>query len=208
MKVIGITGGVGAGKSIVLKYINENYHCRIIFADEVGNEVKKQGHLCYQRLVSLLGKEVLDKEGSIDKNIMAKLIFNDYHLREKVNAIIHPAVEEYILSQINMERNKKEVDFFFIEAALLIECGYEAYVDELWYIYADEETRKIRLKENRQYSEEKIRNIMNGQLSEEIFRKHCLITINNGQDFEDTKMQIDAKLGEELWKMQKNTQDN
>lgn len=208
MRVIGITGGVGAGKTKVLNYIRKHYNCSIIFADEVGNIVKEKGKPCYQKLVELLGKGILDDNGEINRNKMAECLFRDDDIREKVNAIIHPAVTDYILSQIKEEKQKRKLDFFFVEAALLIECGYKQYLDEIWYIYADKETRKKRLIQERQYSEDKINGIMKGQLSEHEFMENCDATINNSNDFAKTIEQIDEKLGDISWKMQVNTQDN
>ena len=208
MLVIGITGGIGAGKSKVLNYIQQKYYCRIILADEVGNEVKKPGEECYKKLVTLLGNDILNEDNTINKIKMADIIFADEVLLKSVNNIIHPAVTTYILNQIEKEKKEDKIDFFFIEAALLIECGYALYVDELWYIHANSDIRKKRLRESRNYSEEKIERIMSGQLSDEMFKSHCNITIDNSSDFENTKLQIDKKLGEELWKMRKNTQDN
>ena len=201
MQIIGITGGIGAGKSRVLQYIKEHYNCRIILADDVGNEVKLPGKICYNELVDLLGDDILDEKGFIQKDKMAARIFSDKDLLSKVNAIIHPAVQNYILEEVEKEKKEDSLDFFFLEAALLIECGYGAFVDEMWYIYADEEVRRKRLKENRHYSDEKITSIMNGQLGEEEFRKQCHVIIDNSKDLEETQKQIDKILGERLWKM-------
>ena len=104
-------------------------------------------------------------------------------------------------TEIKKERLKQQYDFFFIEAALLIECGYSAIVDEMWYIYADEEVRRNRLLENRHYSNEKIDSIMQKQLREEDFRKNCSVVIDNSHDLKNTEKQIDRILGEKLWKM-------
>ena len=208
MLIIGITGGVGAGKSSVLQYMEENYRCHVVLADDIGNRVKLPGEICYQRLVELLGRDILDSKGYIDKLRMAEAIFSDKELLEKVNAIIHPAVKDCILAEIEREKEKKQVDFFFIEAALLIECGYAAHVDEMWYIYASDEVRRERLKASRGYSDEKVSAIMNGQLKEDEFRRACQVVIDNSGDMEDTKKQIDKILGDRLWKVQENFPDN
>ena len=141
MKLIGITGGVGAGKTEVLGLLKELCRCRVLPADEVGNEVKLPGQPCYERLVELLGRQVLAADGAIDKKKMAGMIFSDPSLLDRVNNIIHPEVKRYILEQVASERKKGEADYFFLEAALLIECGYEAILDELWYVHADESVR-------------------------------------------------------------------
>ena len=201
MQIIGITGGIGAGKSQVLQYIQNHYKCRVILADDVGNEVKLPGKICYNELVELLGNDILDKEGFIQKEKMAARIFSNKELLLQVNAIIHPAVMDYILTEIQKEKEAGIQDFFFVEAALLIECGYASHVDEMWYVYASDEIRRERLRANRHYSDEKITSIMKGQLQEEEFRKHCQVVIDNSDDFSKTEKQIDKILGDKLWKM-------
>ena len=201
MQIIGITGGIGAGKSQVLQYIQKHYKCRVILADDVGNDVKLPGKICYNQLVDLLGNDILDREGFIQKEKMAARIFSDKELLLQVNAIIHPAVMDYILTEIQKEKEAGRLDFFFVEAALLIECGYTSHVDEMWYVYASDEIRRERLRANRHYSDEKITSIMNGQLKEEDFRKHCQVVIDNSDDFSKTEKQIDKILGDKLWKM-------
>lgn len=200
MQIIGITGGIGAGKSQVLQYIQKHYKCRVILADDVGNEVKLPGKICYNQLVDLLGNDILDKEGVIIRDKMAAKIFSDKELLLAVNAIIHPAVMDYILIEIQKEKEAGRLDFFFVEAALLIECGYASHVDEMWYVYASDDIRRERLRANRHYSDEKITSIMNGQLQEEEFRKHCQVVIDNSSDFRNTEKQIDKILGDKLWK--------
>ena len=201
MQIIGITGGIGAGKSQVLQYIQNHYKCRVILADNVGNEVKLPGKICYNQLVDLLGNDILDKEGFIQKEKMAARIFSNKELLLQVNAIIHPAVMDYILTEIQQEKEAGILDFFFVEAALLIECGYSSHVDEMWYVYASDDIRRERLRANRHYSDEKITNIMKGQLQEEEFRKYCQVVIDNTSDFSNTEKQIDKILGDKLWKM-------
>ena len=198
MKVIGITGGVGAGKSALLRYIAENYNCRIILADEMAHQVKKPGTPCYDKLIELLSADILNEDGTIHKGKMAARIFESEELLKKVNEIIHPAVKEMILDEIADARKKGVLDFLFLEAALLIEDGYLNIVDEMWYIYAREEVRRIRLKVSRNYSDEKIDAIMKTQLSEENFRKYCSVVIDNSDSLENAYRQIDTQLGESL----------
>lgn len=196
MRTIGITGGIGAGKSLVLHYIQEHYPARIYKADEIANYLKEPGQSCYRPIVGLLGEQVLSGNGTIDKNKMAELIFTNPGLLEQVNAIIHPAVKSFVITRIEEEKNKKEKTFFILEAALLIEEGYDEIMDELWYIRAGEKSRSSRLQLSRQYSGEKIQNIMRHQLRDEEFIKCCKVVIDNNGSPEDTYKQIDDKLGE------------
>ena len=196
MKTIGITGGVGAGKSLVLNYLQNHYNARVYLADDIANDLKLPGQSCYDKIIELLGRNIIDSEGLIDKNKMAEKIFSHKELLDEVNRIIHPAVKEYVLSQIELERKKGEIDYFILEAALLIEEGYDRILDELWYIHADTSVRSQRLKETRNYTRDKIDHIMASQLSETEFRKHCKVVINNNSDEEALYSQIDHILEE------------
>ncbi|NLL77934.1 MAG: dephospho-CoA kinase [Clostridiales bacterium] len=199
IRIIGITGGVGSGKTDVLSYIKEKYNCEVIFADEVAHKVREPGQGCYEELIVLLGEEVLTEDGQIDRSRMAEKIFADKELLKQVNKIIHPAVKRYILAKIEQEKKDQKIDFLFIEAALLIEDGYVDIVDELWYIFASEQVRRERLKQTRSYSDEKIDGILGKQLSEEEYKKYCKVLIDNSGDRQNTYEQIDRKLEEYLW---------
>lgn len=198
MKVIGITGGVGSGKTALLNYIRENYNCEVIFADEAAHRVEEPGQKCYEKLVDLLTPCILNSDGTIDRKKMAEAIFKNEGLLEEVNRIVHPAVKQYILEEIATQKKLQKLDFLFIEAALLIEDGYLNIVDELWYIYANEEVRRVRLKDSRNYSDEKINAIMEAQLSEQEFRNACSVVIDNSGSLEDSFQQIDRKVREYL----------
>ncbi len=199
MKFIGITGGIGAGKSELLKYIKKHYKCEIYLADEVAHLVKEPGTVCFDRLVGLLGGDVLGGDGRIDRAVMAGKIFADESLLQRVNDILHPAVKDFLLERLEAARSLGDVELFFVEAALLIEAGYGSLMDEMWYVYADEEVRRERLRRSRGYSEERINNIIRRQLSDEIFRKNCDFVIDNSGSLEESCRQIDRKLEAFTW---------
>ena len=113
---------------------------------------------------------------------------------ELVNDIVHPAVKHYICKCIEEEREKGQVDFVFVEAALFIEAGYRDIVDSLWYIFAREEVRIHRLQEGRGLTLEKIHSIMNNQLQEEVFRRHCDVVIDNSDSLENSMAQVHRNL--------------
>lgn len=197
--IVGITGGIGAGKSTVLGYIKEHYNCLVIFSDDVANEIKKKGYPAYDELVSFLGEGILGDDGEIDRAKMAAAIFNNKNKLKTINNILHPAVNTFIINSIENERKENRYDFVFVEAALLIENGYKDIVDELWYVYASEAVRRERLKSSRGYSDDKITDILSKQLDDETFRLHCDFVIDNGEDFTKTTGSIDKKL--EGWKI-------
>lgn len=207
MKLIGVTGGVGAGKSEILNHMKSNYNCRILLADEAARALEAPGGAIYEPLISLLeeypaadpatGKAAAPitlEDGRINNPEMARRIFSEPELLKKVNNLVHPAVKEYILSAFAQEKEAGRLDFFVVEAALLIECGYGEDVDAMWYIYCDENERRRRLKSSRGYSDEKIDNILRSQLSEQTFRENADIVIDNSGSIENARAQVDDAL--------------
>ncbi len=191
MEFIGITGGVGAGKSTILAYLRENYRVRTLIADEVAHDIMEPGYDCYVRLQKEFSKEkIWLSNGRINRRRLADLIFADEEKRERLNGIVHPAVKEYILQEVEKERRSGSTDYVVLEAALLIEDGYGQICDELWYIYVTEENRRQRLIETRGYSDEKIRQIFAAQLSDAEFRRHCQVIIDNNGSVPQVYLQL------------------
>ena len=106
MKTIGITGGVGAGKSTVLAYLEEKYNAFVIQADEVGHIVMAPGQECYQPVIDLFGKDVIKNDKTIDRKRVSDVVFEQPDFLSRLNGIIHPAVKRYILK--SLEEQKKE----------------------------------------------------------------------------------------------------
>lgn len=206
MKIIGVTGGVGAGKSEILHYIETHYNARVLLADEAAHAIEAPGGAIYEPLIQLLDRypvPVTDgaeaapitlPDGRINKPEMARRIFSVPELLDQVNQLVHPAVKIYILDESAREKKAGRLDFFIVEAALLIEAGYKEHLDELWYIYCDEKERRRRLRESRGYSDEKIDNILRSQLSEKEFRDNADVVIDNSGTIEAACAQVDAAL--------------
>ncbi len=191
MKFIGITGGVGAGKSAILDFIREHYRAKVVLADDLAKELMEPGTACHKKLLEAFGGDgVFDGEGVMDREKMAALLFTKPEKRQEMNAIVHPAVKEEILRQVAEEREKGELSWFFLEAALLIEEHYDAICDELWYIYTSEEKRRQRLEQNRGYSPERIERMMASQLPEQVFFEHCAVVIDNNGTPEEAIRQV------------------
>ena len=191
MKVLGITGGVGAGKSTILAYLNRRYHARIIEADKVGHFLMEPGQKVYYHIVETFGSGILRGDQSIDRQKLGKLVFDDQEKLVKLNSLVHPAVKEYIASEIEKERKEGKVPFVAVEAALLIEDHYDTICDELWYIYVEDAVRRNRLYYSRGYDNKKIDEIIAAQLPKEMFLKACDRVIDNSGIFAETMIQID-----------------
>lgn len=192
MKIIGITGGVGSGKSCVLKYLKEAYQATVVEADQVGKMVQQAGNEAFYKIVEEFGAASLGKNGELDRGYLAQVIYADENKRQLINNIVHPIVRNYIQEQIEIEK-VYGTSYFVIEAAILIESGFSDMCHELWYIYADENTRINRLISSRGYTEEKCRQIMASQLNKDEYMKHCHVCIDNSSDIEFTYKQIDEQ---------------
>lgn len=201
MKIIGITGGIGGGKSSILNFISSHYISEIYYADEIARELELPGTIVYDRLVSIFGEDILenDPDRAIDKKKFAQVLYSDKANLDRANMIIHPAVENYINEKMRAAIKMHETELFFVEAALLIENGYNDIVDEMWYIYADDETRIRRLMEDRGYSREKAISIMESQLSDKDFRDNSDVIIDNNGDLKTACDQVKARLEGFTW---------
>ena len=193
--VIGITGGVGCGKSTVLAYLEKHCGAEIIECDRIGRELQEKGGSCYGPMCRLLsGYDCFGPDG-FDRKKLAALLFGDPQLLSKVNEIVHPAVFETVKERIAQAQEKKRLAA--VESALLLQCGYERICDEIWYIYTDEPSRRERLKFSRGYSDEHIDRILASQESDVFFREKADRVIDNSSpDMENTYRQIDRALKE------------
>lgn len=193
MKIIGITGGVGTGKSEVLNYLERRHGAVICQADVVSRNLEKRGTICYRKIVEHFGTRILLENGRIDRGKLADIVFHDSNELAVLNGIVHPAVKKRILEKIKAEK-KNDTDLFVLEAALLLEDHYDEICDEVWYIYTEESVRRKRLKLSRGYSDEKIDAIFQSQNSRDEFLKRCDRAIDNSRSFDDTCVQLESIL--------------
>lgn len=200
MIIIGITGGVGAGKSTILDYLESQYDAFILKSDDAARRIQMPGGAIYEDVKSLLeeyptGQELLQADGTFHNPEVARRMFAHPELLQSMNDVIHPAVHAYVQQEIARER-AAERSYFVLEAALLIECGYNEVVDTMWYIYCDERVRRERLKESRGYSDDKIDRIMASQLDDAQFRAGSDVVIDNSGLPEEAHNQVDKAMRE------------
>ena len=189
MITIGITGGVGAGKSTVLDFLEQEYQAYVMKADEIGHLVMEPGQSCYEPVIALFGKQVIKNDKTIDRRLVSDVVFSHPDMLGKLNHIIHPAVKEYIRRQLALKKEEGQ-RICVVEAALLLEDHYEEFCDIVWYIHTDSEIRIRRLMESRGYTREKSMSIIASQAPEEFFRAHTDYVVTNNADLEDTCQQI------------------
>ncbi len=199
--ILGITGGVGCGKSAVLEILEKDYHAYVIQADHVAHDLMAPGGASYEKIVEAFGTGILlvedgqndrqkDSKPAIDRKALGAIVFHDEEQLRLLNRLTHPEVKKEIRRRVAESKDS----FVVIEAALLLEEHYEEICHEIWYIYADQETRLQRLEAARGYSREKSLSMMGTQKSEGEFRTACQETIDNSGFLEETKRQLDEKL--------------
>ncbi len=192
-RIIGVLGGAGSGKSEALKIFKEKYNAHLLIADDIAKELSAPGGISYKKIVDAFGEDILTEERIINRAKLADIVFHHKDKLELLNSITHPDVKAEIKKRIDKAVGEK-IPYVVLEAALLVECGYRSMCDEFWYVYTTEDIRRKRMKETRNYSDEKIDGIIRNQLSEEEFRKNSDCVIDNNSTVENLEKEIDRNL--------------
>jgi len=185
MKVIGITGGVGAGKSRILAILQEEYNAWTIQADEVAKALEEPGQPGFEGLLAAFGPSLLTEDQVIDRRRLAELIFRDPQALKQVNEIIHPLTWAAIKAQVR----DSDADLIAVEAALFGRQSREICT-ELWYVDSSVENRIRRLQESRGYDREKCCRMMDSQPSREEFLALVDRVIDNNGTLAQVRQQI------------------
>ena len=190
MKTIGLTGGIGTGKTTVSEYLKEK-GCVIIDADKISKEMTEKGSPALEEIKKGFGGKYISKEGTLERKLLGDLVFNDPEALEKLHAIITKKVEEKI--DLILKQLKKQAidDIVVIDAPLLFECGMESVADENWLITADMQVRIDRVKKRDGLSEKQILDRINNQMSEDEKRGKSRCIIDNSGTVEDLYRHID-----------------
>jgi dephospho-CoA kinase len=182
---LGITGGVGSGKSRVLEILKEEYGFRVIQADQVAKKLMEPGQESYRAVVDCLGPSILNEDGTINRPAMAGVIFGCPEKRSQVDRLTHPLVWKTAFR----EALDCPEPLVVIEAAVPSK-EFRDNCREMWYVYTSRENRTARLRESRGYTKEKTESIMDSQASESGFRAFSDAVIDNNGSVEETGNQI------------------
>ncbi|MBL7913123.1 MAG: dephospho-CoA kinase [Bacteroidia bacterium] len=176
--VIGLTGGIGSGKSTVAALF-ELMGCAVFYSDDVAREIYFDNTIKTQ-VIKLLGKEAYVSVEEIDKKYISSKIFSDTNLLHQLNAIIHPAVIERF--KLFKEQNKGKL--IIKETALLFEAKLEAQVDKIVLVAANDDLRIKRVMERDSLTEEEVMRKMKAQLpQEEKITRSDVVIYNNEEEF-------------------------
>jgi dephospho-CoA kinase len=193
MKVIGLTGGIGSGKSTVAGFMAE-LGAVVIDADKVGHEAFKPDTELWREVVAAFGTEVLKSNGEIDRNKLGQIVFGNPKLLSRLNQIMHPRIYDMVKFQTE-EYQRQGVDVLVLEAPLLLEAGWTSLVDEVWVTVAPESTVLRRLKEKEGLSQQQSLARIRSQLPSEERVKHADVVIDTDCRLDELKAKV-----KELWR--------
>ena len=189
-QVIGITGGIGCGKSVVMDLLEKEYGAAVILADTVGHDLMKPGAINYNGILERFGTDILLENGEIDRKKLGALVFGNQDNLNALNQITHPNIINEIQSRINTYLKDDAVTFVCLESAILFDTGLDKLCDTTWYVYANEKVRIERLMAGRDYTEEYCKTVMAKQTGEDVYREKSDIVIDNSGSVNDTRLQI------------------
>ncbi len=192
MKVIGLTGGIGSGKSTVSQYLAE-LGAVILDADKVGHKAFKPHTEAWHKVVATFGRQILTPTGEIDRKKLGEIVFSQPESLAQLNQIMHPRMHYLMKAQIE-EYRRQGVDVVVLEAAVLIEANWTSLVDEVWVTVAPEAMVLKRIKQQRGLAEEQTLARIRSQLPHEERIKHADVVINNDGDLDQVKIKV-----KELW---------
>ena len=193
MLVIGLTGGIGTGKSYVA-HVLKNMGACLVNADLLGHELYEPDRQGWSQVTSAFGEDVLGDDRRIDRSKLGEIVFNDSASLEQLNSIMHPLIFRLAEKRIE-DLSRDGASVVVLEAALLIEADWVSLVDEIWVTVSNEDDVVNRIKERNGLSEDAIRARMSAQMSQVERVLHADIVIENGESLADLDIQI-----QDLWR--------
>ena len=194
MKTVGLTGGIGSGKSTVARVLAD-LGADVIDADRVGHSVYAAGTEGWKRVVVAFGSEIVAADGSIDRKRLGSRVFGNPGELARLNAIVHPLISSVIQREIQTRRAGGANVPVVVEAAVLLEAGWQTLVDEVWLVVADRKAVVTRVHAQRQLEPAAIEARIASQLSDDERRRYAHVVIENNGTVDELRRRV-----EELWR--------
>ena len=192
MKIIGITGGIGSGKSTISKILEEHYKAYIIDTDTIAHKLMSNGNISYQLILEYFGDEILNEDKEIDRVKLGKLVYGNKEKLIKLNSFTHPYVMDHVKDLIQIHKDMYPI--IGVETALPLEAKLKSFCDEIWFVYAPIDIRKKRLMDSRGYSNEKMESIFSKQISDREYEKLSTHIINNDGNMDKILKEIQVSI--------------
>jgi dephospho-CoA kinase len=200
MKIIGLTGGIGSGKSTVAGFLRE-FGAATIDADRLGHEALARGGPAYRQVASAFGADILAADGGIDRAALAQIVFNDPAALERLNRITHPAIDAMLEERLE-EFRRQGKPAAVVEAAAMLEAGRTDGFDELWVTVAPEDVVLQRIAGRGVMTGDEARARIRAQLSNEARAAHADVVIDTDCSLEELREKVRG-----LWKKAGGTRD-
>jgi dephospho-CoA kinase len=189
--IIGLTGGIGSGKSVV-GGILADLGAHVIDTDKVGHRVYEPGSEGFRRLVETFGDGIVGGDGRIDRKRLGAIIFADDEKRRALNAIVHPLIFGEILREMQARRAVGFAGHFVLEAPILVEAKGTGMVDQIWVVAAPAARVRERLRSSRDITDAEIDARVAAQLADAERRKHADVVIENDGDLAALRQKVEA----------------
>ena len=184
MKIIGLTGGMGSGKSTVSRILQKQ-GAVIIDADHIAASVTEKGHRALEELASCFGRDILTADGRLDRKKMADIAFKDREKLALLNSIIHKYVTSHMQSEIDQLKKQDGSSLVVLDVPIPVEHGFLDLVDTVWVVTADREARIERVMERSGFAREDVLNRISSQMSDnEYISLADKVIYNNGSLYE------------------------
>jgi dephospho-CoA kinase len=193
MKVIGLTGGIGTGKSTVSAYLKEK-GCFIIDADNISRQMTEKGSPALVEIRDNFGDKYFLTDGSLNRQALGNLVFKDKDKLQQLQDIITRKVVEQTKIELGLLKDKNFTDIVVIDAPLLFECGMEELSDENWLVIADLEIRIKRVEDRDNLTRQQILERINNQMPDEEKAKLSQCIIDNSKSIGELHKQLDFQL--------------
>ena len=188
MKIIGLTGGIGSGKSTVARFLAE-LGAEIVDLDRVGNEALKKGGTAYKKAIKEFGPIILDNNKAINRSKLGEIVFKDPAALKRLNDIVHPEIDKTVAEKTKKNR-RRGIKVLVLEAAAILEAGKAWQMDELWTTIAPEKSVLERLKQRSGYNEAEAKARIHSQLKNEERVKHARVIISNDGNLDELKARV------------------
>lgn len=197
MLTVGLTGGIGSGKSTVAEIL-ASLGALVIDADRVGHEVYLPGTPGWQQVVDAFGPGVVATDGTIDRKALGAIVFSDPNALSRLNAIAHPLIREAVRKRVEQARAEAPSRPVIIEAAVLIEARWFELVDEVWVVVASPEAVIRRVTASRPLDATAVQARIDAQLSDAERREVADVVIVNDGSRDDLRRRLEALWGEKF----------
>ncbi len=197
MKIIGLTGGIASGKSLVLNTL-EKFDVIVINTDKVAHLIMEPDQPAWQDIVAFFGTEVLQKDRRINRTLLGQIVFDNQDHLEKLNQFTHPRVGEYIDQKIRDVSAEKPEAILILEVPLLFEVGMDRMCDQIWVVWVDKETQIDRLMNRENISRADAIKRINSQMDLDQKAELADFVIDNSNSIAETVALVEKKFREEF----------